>query len=206
MLVNIKSLYFLKIVLLHIKERRKLELIKYNKSLQKKVYISLINYKIFCGKNLMFEENGKVKEYNCFNDKLIYEGEYLNWKRHGKGKEYNCRDDSLKFEGEYLNGKRWNGKIIFENKEYELKYGNGFVRKYEKYFGYYDYVMFEGEYQNGEKNGKGKEYYINGLKIFEGEYLNGKRWNGKIIFFDEKELNNKSYSIKKNRRCIFIFW
>ena len=30
-----------------------------------------------------------------------------------------------------------------------------------------------------EKNGKGKEYYLNGQLIFEGEYLNGKRWNGK---------------------------
>jgi len=39
--------------------------------------------------------------------------------------------------------------------------------------------MFEGEYINGEKNGKGKEYYNGELK-FEGEYLNGKKWNGKI--------------------------
>ena len=31
--------------------------------------------------------------------------------------------------------------------------------------------------KNGERNGKGKEYY-NGKLIFEGEYLNGKR-NGK---------------------------
>ena len=38
--------------------------------------------------------------------------------------------------------------------------------------------MFEGEYLNGRKNGKGKEYNIHGYLIFEGEYLNGKR-NGK---------------------------
>ena len=34
-------------------------------------------------------------------------------------------------------------------------------------------LEFEGEYLNGERNGKGKEYYDNGKLIFEGEYLNG---------------------------------
>ena len=38
--------------------------------------------------------------------------------------------------------------------------------------------MFEGEYLNGERNGKGKEYNIFGKLEFEGEYLNGER-NGK---------------------------
>ena len=40
-------------------------------------------------------------------------------------------------------------------------------------------MIFEGEYLNGKRNGKGKEYYYNGKLEFEGEYLNGKRWNGK---------------------------
>ena len=40
-------------------------------------------------------------------------------------------------------------------------------------------LIFEGEYLNGERNGKGKKYYDYGL-IFEGEYLNGKiNGNGK---------------------------
>ena len=30
---------------------------------------------------------------------------------------------------------------------------------------------------NGERNGKGKEYYDNGVILFEGEFANGK-WNG----------------------------
>ena len=34
-------------------------------------------------------------------------------------------------------------------------------------------MIFEGEYLNGMKNGKGKEY--EGKLIFEGEYLNGMR-------------------------------
>ena len=36
-------------------------------------------------------------------------------------------------------------------------------------------LVFEGEYLNGKKNGKGKEYYYNNKLKFEGEYLNGKR-------------------------------
>ena len=38
-------------------------------------------------------------------------------------------------------------------------------------------LKFEGEYLNGKRNGKGKEYY-NGKLVFEGEYLYDIR-NGK---------------------------
>ena len=44
---------------------------------------------------------------------------------------------------------------------------------------YFDGILeFEGEYLNGQRNGKGKEYDSRGKLIFEGEYLNGKK-NGK---------------------------
>ena len=36
-------------------------------------------------------------------------------------------------------------------------------------------LAFEGEYLNGKKNGKGKEFYNNGGIKFEGEYKNGER-------------------------------
>ena len=39
-----------------------------------------------------------------------------------------------------------------------------------------DELIFEGEYLNGKRNGKGKEYDSFGSLIFEGEYLNGKKW------------------------------
>ena len=42
-----------------------------------------------------------------------------------------------------------------------------------------DKLIFEGEYLNGLRNGKGKEYYYDGKLKFDGEYLNGKKWNGK---------------------------
>ena len=63
--------------------------------------------------------------------------------------------------------------------------------------------MFEGEYLNGERNGKGKEYNDNGKLIYEGEYLNGKR-NGKgkekdyynNIFFNGEFLNGFKWNGK----------
>jgi len=64
--------------------------------------------------------------------------------------------------------------------------------------------MFEGEYLNGKRNGKGKEYYYNRNIIFEVEYLNGKRWNGKgynkdgIIDFELKNGSGKGKEHYKN--------
>ena len=36
-------------------------------------------------------------------------------------------------------------------------------------------LKYEGEYLNGKRNGKGKEYDEEGNLIFEGDYLNGER-------------------------------
>ena len=70
--------------------------------------------------------------------------------------------------------------------------------------------MFEGEYLNGERNGKGKEYnFHTKILIFEGEYLNGRKngkgkeynYYGDLIFEGEYlynfRLNGKFYLNKK---------
>ena len=145
-------------------ERNKLKLIKYNKSLQENMNISLINYKNFSGKYIIYEQNGKGKEYDYdgklkfegeylngerngkgkeydYNGKLRFEGEYLNGKRNGKGKEYN--DDKLIFEGEYLNGKRWNGNVkesIFLKMYDDLTFFNIFI--YIKLIIFYLYIKY----------------------------------------------------------------
>ena len=71
-----------------LKEKIKLELVKYNKKLQKQIKIELINYKFLSQKYIIFETNKKGKEYDSYYGELIYEGEYLNGKRNGKGREY----------------------------------------------------------------------------------------------------------------------
>ena len=142
MLKKIKATYFIKIIFSYIDEKQELKLVKFNKSLQKKFDISINNYIHFQGKYIIYESNGKGKEYN-FDDRLIFEGEYLNGERNGKGKEYfegiiyinegfekTLFIGDLIFEGEYLKGKR-NGK----GKEY---YYNGKIK-------------FEGEFLDGKK-------------------------------------------------------
>ena len=104
---KIRSNYLLKEILICIGDRRKLNLIKYNKKIQAIAGLNLIDFRRFSGRYIK-EEYGKIKEYNNYNDRLLFEGRYSDGKRNGKGREYN-EEGQLIFEGEYLNGKKWNG-------------------------------------------------------------------------------------------------
>ena len=167
---------------------------------------------IFKGMYNNGKRNGKGKEYRF--GKFIFEGMYIKGERNGKGREYN--DGELIFKGLYSKGKRngkgkeyKKGKLIYEG-NYEDGEKSGIFKHYNDYysnnFKYKEYsdditveelnkeynenrrLIFEGEYLNGEKNGKCKEYNKNGKIIFEGEYLNGMKWNGKG-FNEDKETN-----------------
>ena len=63
----------------------------------------------------------------------------------------------------------YTNKLIFEG-----EYLNGKRSGKGKEYFENGKIKFEGAYLNGEKSGKGKEYYYDGKLIFEGEYLNGK--------------------------------
>ena len=133
-------------------------------------------YKIIKDMEYYFNKKEKGIEYHSI---LIKDGYYSNDKPHGKGVEY-YYNNNIKFIGEYLNGKRYNGKGYNSKGDllYELKNGNGYVIEYYdinklKYLHHFlddinekgkDHILFEGEYLNGEKNGKGIEYYFNGNK------------------------------------------
>ena len=71
MLKNSKSIYFIKRLFTFVDEKDKLNIIKYNKNMQNILDISLINYKFFSDRYIIFEKNGKGKEYNNYNDTLI---------------------------------------------------------------------------------------------------------------------------------------
>ena len=81
-----------------IDEKKKLEIIKYNKSMQNIISINIMDYKFLSQKYIIFEENGQMKEYDKYYNILLFEGMYMNWKKNGKGKEY-YEDGKLKFEG-----------------------------------------------------------------------------------------------------------
>ena len=59
MLENIKSSYLVKNLFTNLEERKKLEIVKYNKSLQDNLDIDLFNYKEFTKKYIIYEKNGK---------------------------------------------------------------------------------------------------------------------------------------------------
>ena len=151
---NLETSYFLKRVFSFLDEGLKLKIIKYNKSLQKIIDKSLINYKMFSERFIIYEDGKrKGKEYLTINDQLIYEGEYLNGIKNGKGKEYDIITGKLIFDGEYLNGIK-NGK------------GKGYDASGK--------FIYEGEYLNGKRNGEGKEYY-NDRIMFKGKYMNDRK-------------------------------
>ena len=160
---SIKSSYILKWVISFLSVKQKLDMIIYNKQLQRLFDVDIELYKKISGKYKIGDKNGKGKEYILNTDKLIFEGEYKNGKRNGKGKEYNDYNKII-FEGEYLNGKRngkakeyfGNGKILFEGEYLNGKKWNGIG--YNKYF--------EIDFQIKDGNGKGIEYNYYGNPIF----------------------------------------
>ena len=107
----------------------------------------------------------------------------------------NNKTGKLLYVKEYISGKIWNVKKYdkINNNIDKLKDWKGFMEEYKENGD----LIFEGEYLNGERNGKGKEYKHNEI-IFEGEYLNGKRnWKRKeydelgILIYEGKFLNGK---------------
>ena len=62
-------------------------------------------------------------------------------------------------------------------------------------------IKYKGEYLNGKRNGKGKEYYETGKIKFEGEYLKGDIIEGKK--FDEK--GKKIFELERNGRGIEFY-
>ena len=69
------------------------------------------------------------------------------------------------------------------------------INKGKEYDAYSDDLLFEGENLNGERHGKGKEYFNNNKIKFEGEYLYGKKWNGIIYNYN----NEFSFEIKNGK-------
>ena len=158
---KVKSIFFLKNIFSYISENVLLNLIVYNKDLQKKLDKKLINYKLMRWKYIIPKENNKEKIYSAYNDELIIECEYLNGKRNGKYKEYDI-NGILRFEIEYLNGKK-NGKY----KKYDEE-GN---------------LIVKAEYSNGKSNRRYKDYYEKGKLRMECEYVNGKLMN--VLYYDK---------------------
>ena len=213
MLENIKSKYITKMIFDHLKLIVKIRITQFNKSLVNKAEITKYHYMLLSDKYIKYKSKTKVKEYDLDDNVifigeyskgkrngkgqeymryniLIFEGQYVNGKRHGLGKEFFDKK-KLKCKGEYLNGKLWNG-IIYDPtqnkfKSSEIKNGKGYVKEYD----FYGKKIYEGWYENGERNGEGKEYEYESL-IYEGNFLNGKRHGkGREFRYDKERFFGK---------------
>jgi len=184
MLKNIKASYFLRLIFSHLEYAKKLKLIKTSKKFQNFFNVDVIHYRLYSGKIIYYDENSnqKGREYDIVhNNKLLYYGEYMHGEKNGKGTEY-FSDSTVKFEGEYSKGKRnGRGKEYYKNKklkfEGEFKNGKKITGKeydfdgnflhelnnnkmFIKEFDYAGRLMFEGDYENAERNGDGKDIKI----------------------------------------------
>ena len=170
---NIKSIYLINNIFFLLDEKRKLNIIIYNKKYQNQLKINVEYYKKISGRYIKGNKNGISKEYILGTNILVFEGKYLNGKRNGKGKEF--YNDKIKFEGEYSNGRiikgigyNSRGKVILTIK----------------------------------KNGKYKEYYDNGHLKFDGMYLYGRKWDGRGYDDKGREIYILKKWLWKNKRIL----
>ena len=75
--------------------------------------------------------------------------------------------------------------IKIASKKYKIIDKNKFGREYLLNS---NILIFEGEYLDKKRNGKGKEYHYDGRIKFKGEFMKGKKING-------KEYDNNGYLI-----------
>jgi hypothetical protein len=115
--------------------------------------------------------HGLGKHY-ANNGRLIYEGEFEKDKYHGNG-IYFVGDNIYKgrfSDGSFVYGQQiTKEKLIYEGNLIGVQY-HGVGKLYK-----HGYLSYEGEFFYGEKNGIGKEFYINGIISYEGQMKNGKR-------------------------------
>ena len=235
-LKNIRSKYCLIHIFSFMTKSRGLNIVVHNKSLQKKLGLTLDSYKNLNGVYLvkqkdLFSLDNIDYLYTINKNYVVFKGKYVNGKKEGKGTEfyfnrrkkfegsyskgikvngtaydkfgnviYTINDKNVTeryiygnpvFNGSYFNGKKWTGVgyDINGNVAYKIHCGKGFVKEF-----FNDGILkFEGEYENGERNGKGIRYdYENKEVLFEGEYFNGEKWNGKgkEYFIDQDEIDD----------------
>ena len=133
MLQKIKSEYFIKRLFTIADEKKKLDIIKYNKIAQNILDISLINYKTFSGRYILYVKNRKVKEYNYY-DKLLFKREYLNIK--SKIKKTKIKKSKIqKIKGDKHNNKKQTKKsssknMFLNNNKINKKESNSIMSKF----------------------------------------------------------------------------
>ncbi len=160
------------------------------------------------GYGTLYLEDGKIYEGGFANNQKFGFGQ-LTWNEEGKehiligvyaddeytnsGKELINGD--LVSEGEYLNFSKngwfeeyYNGDV--NNIKFEGFYQNGVREGEGKEYYKNGNLMYDGEYAADEWNGSGKKYYENGGILYEGEYINGSTCGYGTVYYEN---GNKQY-------------
>ena len=77
----VKSIYIIKRTLLHLDEKKKLDMLKYNKDFQKQMGFDIEHHKKTSGKRKIQEKNGNETIYELDTHLILFEGKYLNSKK-----------------------------------------------------------------------------------------------------------------------------
>ena len=77
----VKSSYIIEIIFSFLREKKKLEVIKYNNKYQKLFKINIENYKEISKKYLIIDKKGNGKIYIFGTNIIIFEGKFLNGKK-----------------------------------------------------------------------------------------------------------------------------
>ena len=147
------------------------------------IYEGDIKNSSFCGKGKLIFNNGDIyigdfldgertgKGKYIFHDGTIFEGELLNseFKGHGTMKWINGVEYEGNFNNNILTGK---GKLTDKNTGdiYEGNFDNNYFSGYGKYI-FSDYGSYEGEFEFGNRNGRGTYKNKEGI-FYEGEWNN----------------------------------
>ena len=138
----------------------------------------------------------KIKS-NQITKKSFY---YLKEKKKLKILKYN-KNLQKKLNLDIFDYRRFTGKIIIYDENGEGK-GKEFLGNQKIFVGNFlngerigkgkEYddsgdLIYDGEYLKGERNGHGKEYLFGELQ-YEGEYKNGKRWCGRGKYYNNENL------------------
>ena len=84
---KIKSIFILKKIFINVENTKKMNIIVYNKKIQRKMGLNITDFMRFSGRYRV-EEDDKIKDYSSYDHRLLFEGQYANRKRNGDGKEF----------------------------------------------------------------------------------------------------------------------
>ena len=105
MMSNIKSNFIKKKLFSLLADKPKLNIIHYNKRIQKITNIDIDDYKKYADCILSIDTKGRgIIRSLSDNDIILFEGEYSNRKKNGKGIQY--YKGRIIFEGEYKDNKK----------------------------------------------------------------------------------------------------